>query len=106
MMQARARGGGRAGRSRERREPGGETRPGVMQAGGTRPACDLVSAALRDLISPPGPRTSFSRPLFTLAPAPAMYKFEGLLEFHGEGFLKILPFKMKGYLKNRLSQKY
>ena len=22
-------------------------------------------------------------------------KFEGLLEFHGEGLLKILPFKMK-----------
>ena len=35
-----------------------------------------------------------------------VYKFEGLLEFHGEGFLKILPFKMKGYLKNCLSHRY
>ena len=27
-------------------------------------------------------------------------KFEGLFVFHREGYLKIFPFKMKGYLKN------
>ena len=28
-----------------------------------------------------------------------MYKFEGFFQFHGEGLIKTLPFKMKVYLK-------
>ena len=33
-------------------------------------------------------------------------EFEGFLIFHGEGLLKILPFKMKGYFKKCSSHMY
>ena len=41
--------------------------------------------------------------IYTVQPP---YKFEGFFQFRGEGFLKILPFKMKGYLRYCLSQRY